>query len=650
MRNRKMFTRPTNSRRPAMESLENRTLFSTLQVGPTAPYHTISAALLKANPGDTIAVAAGTYTENILVSKANITLVGTGNPTIKAPVNTQPAAMDVASGLTLKGFTISGGTVGIEVAGSSATATIASDVIGGAANGILVTTSARAVITGNTINSFSSVGITVSASATAAIGQAGAGLGNVIDGGAGTNPSSGHLGILLSGSAKTVTIQNNTVKGSVYEDIQLNLASNAGITGNVLLAGASHYGIAVLSGATAAIGAPGAGNGNTISGAVIAANAPYIVHNQGAIDLVSVGPGVKIENNTISNNYDGIILNNADGVTINQGNVISRIVDDGIALINGSASDIISGNTISGSRQYIVTRASNIYQTGNGIIVDQGVNTAATPFTITNNSISDVSETGVYLRGIVGNPTLAAAISGNTVSNVGLEGIWVDDGSDTKNAFTTVSSNKVSNYSKSGIVIDHGAYAVVSGNTVNGTNSLLATIMHNGIEVGNGASALIEGNTVIGTVLNSTVNTASGILLSNSGAFTVVSGNTLTGNDENLVLDNANGALIENNVSTKAIYDGIDLFDDTTGATVTGNMSEDNGFDGIYVEAVPNVSQAVGNTITYNTLKGNGTNTGAPYYYHGFDANDATTGNGTAGTGNTWAHNTIGSQFPGGLL
>lgn len=39
-------------------------------------YSTIQAAIGAAKPGDTIIVAAGTYTETIVINKANLTLLG----------------------------------------------------------------------------------------------------------------------------------------------------------------------------------------------------------------------------------------------------------------------------------------------------------------------------------------------------------------------------------------------------------------------------------------------------------------------------------------------------------------------------------------------------------------------------------------------
>jgi parallel beta-helix repeat protein len=79
--------------------------------------------------------------------------------------------------------------------------------------------------------------------------------------------------------------------------------------------------------------------------------------------------------------------------------------------------------------------------------------------------------------------------------------------------------------------------------------------------------------------------------------------------------------------------DGINV-DNATGNTLQGNLARANKRDGIALEAT-----ATGNTVRLNFLHGNSD----------FDAFDASTGPGTAGTANTWENNFFKTSSPSGL-
>ena len=80
------------------------------------------------------------------------------------------------------------------------------------------------------------------------------------------------------------------------------------------------------------------------------------------------------------------------------------------------------------------------------------------------------------------------------------------------------------------------------------------------------------------------------------------------------------------------MYNGtyIDL-DSSTGNTIYDNASG----DGIRLDG-----NSTGNSVTYNTMLNNSQ----------FDAEDLSTGSGTAGTANTWLHNTEHHDNHGGGL
>lgn len=105
------------------ERLEARQLLSsTLQVGPTATYHTIQSAVNAAHKGDTILVAPGTYVEQVVVPSglSNLTIRsknGSASTIIQAPAGLTGSNAIVydngANGLQVSGFTIEGPANGI---------------------------------------------------------------------------------------------------------------------------------------------------------------------------------------------------------------------------------------------------------------------------------------------------------------------------------------------------------------------------------------------------------------------------------------------------------------------------------------------------------------------------------------------------------
>jgi hypothetical protein len=106
------------------EALEMRLVpaAATLHVGPHETYSTISAAVVAANPGDTIQVDPGTYDEMVTVGKANLTIEGaqmgvnaashpsrivspTTDSIVQGPSG-QTAFVIAANDVTIDGFTV----------------------------------------------------------------------------------------------------------------------------------------------------------------------------------------------------------------------------------------------------------------------------------------------------------------------------------------------------------------------------------------------------------------------------------------------------------------------------------------------------------------------------------------------------------------
>ena len=90
---------------------------ATLQVGPTATYSTINAALAASNAGDTISVAPGTYAESLDLRGKTITLSAQEGPYSTTISTSASIYMD---GGTIEGFTVSpAGATAISISGGA---------------------------------------------------------------------------------------------------------------------------------------------------------------------------------------------------------------------------------------------------------------------------------------------------------------------------------------------------------------------------------------------------------------------------------------------------------------------------------------------------------------------------------------------------
>ena len=87
-----------------------------LSVGTGAQFTTIQQAVDAAKPGDTVLVAPGTYTENIVVNKP---LTITGNATVQAADSSKDVFLLTSQGVHIDGLTITGGASGVDVANVS---------------------------------------------------------------------------------------------------------------------------------------------------------------------------------------------------------------------------------------------------------------------------------------------------------------------------------------------------------------------------------------------------------------------------------------------------------------------------------------------------------------------------------------------------
>ena len=262
------------------ERLETRQLLSsTLQVGPTATYHTIQSAVNAAHKGDTVVVAPGTYVEQVVIPSglSNLTIHsknGSASTIIQAPAILTGSNAIIydsgANGLEVSGFTIEGPANGISA-------------------GVLVNNASNVEIENNQIIHVHDAPMSGNES----------GYGIEVMGGGNASISDDSIsdyqknGILITGAGSSASIYNVVVTGD---------GPTAAITQN---------GVVFLSGAT-----------GSISNSVVSKNQTLLKAESGGILAFNSGQ-VFIFDNLAYNNDGDIILDGpsrATGSTNGNGN------------------------------------------------------------------------------------------------------------------------------------------------------------------------------------------------------------------------------------------------------------------------------------------------------------------------------------------
>jgi len=90
-----------------------------LTVGAQGRLSTIQQAVDAAKPGDTVRVAPGTYTENVVVNKQLTITAISGRPTVQAADPSKDVFLLSSPGVRIDGLTITGGASGVEIQGVS---------------------------------------------------------------------------------------------------------------------------------------------------------------------------------------------------------------------------------------------------------------------------------------------------------------------------------------------------------------------------------------------------------------------------------------------------------------------------------------------------------------------------------------------------
>lgn len=444
-----------------VESLEDRTVPTTLSVGAGHTYSTIAAALTAAtqysNP--TIDIYPGVYTQALTISQSGVSLVGQGSGVIVQPTT--------VSSLTLSGVNVGGAAIdlygdnevvsGITVDGSKFTGT-------NLAAGIRVIENGSATIKNNTVENITDAGVNanigIQVGDSLVSGSAGGGTAKVNNN---TIFNYAGAGVLVDGSFSSATVEGNTITG-------LGTANN----------GIVEYGIQVSNASTSRV------QGNTVSentllGQAGAPNSPtptsagiFVFNDSGkntvvALNSVSMnddgiliensnasncGYGIQVVNNSVTGNYgyagifvlssnnvevscnnvsnnltyNGIALNYSDNVQVNSNDVYSNGVSgsgtDGIYDLDGTSNDIVANNSYANTGNGInvqLCTSDNMFNNvtwNNTLCGVQDLNGTNDAVWLGDSVVNDSD--GIYLNGTTGD-----TVVGNLVALNGGYGIHV---------------------------------------------------------------------------------------------------------------------------------------------------------------------------------------------------------------------------------
>jgi len=448
-----------------IESLEDRTVPTTLTVGVGRQFATITDALAVAPANALIYVYPGTYSEAVTISQNGIRLVAAQpgviiQPTTVTPVtldsvNVGGAAIDIyAKNVVINGLTVDGSQdsdtnlwAGIRVL-EGGTATIENNTVEGMLFGnpnsnigiqvgtSLVTDSqgaGTATIIQNTIINYAGAGVLVDGANAAASVQF-----NIIHGIGTANNGVPEYGVQVSnlaiGTVKHNTIVGNTIQGNVP----------GGYNPSPTSAGVFFYN----EGLSKAIASVNTIKGNDDGILVEQSNAAQMVSNSITGNFGYAGIVIQSSNNavivsnTVFNNstLNGIALNSSSSTQLNSNTIYGNINADGIYDFQGSNNYIAYNYTYSNGNNGINIDTSvgdQLYSNGSTRNAFNGIQvTGGSDNTVWLSNCSHNVQDGILFIDTTGNVALK-----NTLNSNGGYGLQLEDAQNSNLDLNSVASN-----------------------------------------------------------------------------------------------------------------------------------------------------------------------------------------------------------------
>ncbi len=565
---------------------------------------------------ETVNVAAGTYTENLVIDRA-VKLSGADGATIQA-ASAGKLITVTADNVNIDPFTFDG--------------------LGLAANGIYADGADYLIVDGNTFTGFTNSNININNSA----------IVKLFD-----NTMTGANTGIYADNAYDIKIYDNTVTNAAVTGIHVlntdgtNYVNDVDVWGNTISSSnTTTTGVLVENSAYATVGvtdnnpfASGYADGNKISGGgdgIVIANSDQAVARYNTVsnvgedgidiigsqdvvvtlntvngtangnhnDGISVSGGssnVEVSKNTVLNSgWDGIYTGSSTGTKIIE-NDVSGSNQVGITVLNNNAGTLVQDNTVSDSQRGILVKsgASDTTIIGN-VVYDQtldgihaegdsslevvGNYVGYTDKAGTAGALGNITGDGIYLK-----DTDGALVNSNYVTQARGNGVSVTNGDD-----VTVSNNKIDDAANAGIYVTSSDDAQIRGNEINDNGA--STYAQYGILVEGGHSVDIDNNKVEET-------SVAGIAAYNTSYIDIDGNLVKDGRSDGIVVSGGRGADIRGNTVKNHGGDGIELSDNSF-ADIHGNHVYYSGDDGIDVDRAYRVD-IVGNHV-HGTRFGNG--------------------------------------------
>lgn len=579
----------------------------------------------------------GTWIEQVSINQNNFTLQGNGvaNTTIQAPaLATNPViGINNAHSVTLNGFTVDGGTTGINIINSDSSNVTGVNVTNALAAGITLNNTSNAIIggtlgtpsenniTGSAVgilsqnsvlnqvqgNNFNNnvVGMVMTGDSPFYLGDnafnggtTGILMNNVIGAPIVNNTFTGQTNGIIATGGGSLVLDNNTFTGNVNNIttngvVGLNITNNSIAGGNTGINVVGGFGVSVrdntINNANTAINAQNVGTlsvtGNTITNA-----------NDGVI--INGGFNTLVDDNDINSSTNGVTLSNGFNVELTDNRI--NTLFNGISITNTGLFWVL-GNEIDGT-----TSAISLTNTTNGTI---GRTAAGDGNTLTNNLVG--------IESVNGNMN---AVQGNTFTDNTIAARFTGD----QNLF--LDSNTVTGGTK-GFVLTNVVGAPVTNNTLTGMSLAIEASGGNSLSINNNTIGKVTngiyadgvtGLTVMGNTITNVSNI--GIAVSNGLVNTSIHSNTLDGFTTGILMTGSvNGSILDNTVSN-GTGDGIQVGGSTStliqGNTVSNTQNGIHLTPGNVNTLIANnsvsdsdigiqVENATGLTLQNNTLTGN---------------------------------------------